>query len=442
MNYPFSKPSLALFAFLLLSVGQLNAMGIYRDGLNAESSALAGVNVLGVNSPIAIMTGNPAGLVKVDQSVTEVNLSLASFDTSFSNAANTNRSSSIEKGAIPAAAYIHSPDESGFTWGISLTPDVALETDYRLVDPAGGLAGVSYGTQKHASKFVALRFAAAGAVSLTDRFDLGASVGLIWNENALESPYIFQSQAPSILPGFKTLLDLQTEGWGWAVQLGINYQLAENLDFGLSYKPETRVAGSGRASGNAAEQLDQLGVTDFRPDFSYRTEVNTRIPAVVSAGLEWQVSPTWTLLAQYDFIKSSTYDNLRIDLSRGNNSDLNGLLGADGFVEVAPLQWDDQRVIRVAATYQLNDGWLLRGGVARTSSPIPSATLTPLTAAISENIYSLGFSREIDGSRLDIGYQYVEESEQRVITSGLLAGEYSNSQFSLSGHWINLSWQF
>lgn len=442
MNQSFFKPNLGLVALLLLGADQLHAAGVYRDGLNAESSALAGINVQGVTSPIAIMTGNPAALAKIDQRVTEVNLSFASFDTSFSNSANTVSASEIDKGVIPAAAVAWSPENSDYSWGISLTPDVALETRYQLIDPAGGLAGVSYGNQKHASKFVVIRLAAAGAVSLTDRLDLGASVGAVWNQNKLESPYIFQSGAPSILPGFKTLLDLQTDGWDWSAQLGLSYAATENLSLGLSYRPEIRVQGTGRATGNAEAQLDQLGVVDFQPDFAYRTEVKTRIPALVFAGLEWQPTADWTLLAQFDWIKSSTYDNLRIDLGQGTNADLNALLGADGFVEVAPLQWDDQRVIRLAGSYRLSTDWVFRAGFAQTSSPIPDATLTPLTGAISENVYSLGFTRILAGSQLDVSYQFVEEAEQSVVNSGLLAGEYSNSSFALSGHWINISWQF
>lgn len=442
MVYSLSRARVLLTVFLLSAIGQLHATGIFRDGLNAETSALAGVNVAGAKSPIGIMTGNPAALVRVDQTVTEVNLSLASFDTSFANSANTDRASKIDQGVIPAAALVLTSSGADYVLGFSITPDVALETDYQLVDPTGGLAGVTYGSQKHSSKFIAVRFAAAGAMQLTEKVDVGASVGVIWNQNALESPYIFQSQAPSILPGFKTLLDLETEGWGWAGQIGINVAAADNLDFGFSYRPESRIEGSGRASGDATAQLNQLGVTGFRTDFSYRTEIKTRIPAMLSAGFEWRAADNLTLLAQYDLIKSSTYDNLRIDLSRGNNADLNGLLGADGFLEVAPLQWDDQRVVRVAGSYQINDDWIVHVGYATSTSPIPSATLTPLTGSISESLFSLGVSRDMDGSQLDIGYQYVQEAEQRVAASSLLAGEYANSRFALSGHWVNISWQF
>lgn len=438
----FTTLKIGLSALVLVCMSQAGATGVYRDGLNAESASLAGINVQGSRSPLSIMTGNPAGLAKIDQSVTELNFSLASFDTSFTNIANTDRASAIDKGVIPAAALVLGQEDSRYTWGFSVTPDIALETRYQLVDPMGGLAGVSYGSQKHASKFVAVRFAAGGAVSLTDRLDLGVSIGAIWNQNKLEAPYIFQDGAPSILPGFKTLLDLQTEGWSWAAQLGLSFAASDELSFGLSYRPETRVRGTGSASGNAGAQLDQLGVTGFQQDFRYHTEIKTRIPAVISVGLAWQVSPDWTLLTQFDQVKSSAYDNLRIDLSEGNNADLNNLLGADGFVEVTPLHWDDQNVVRIGVRYQVNTDWLFQAGFSSTSNPIPSATLTPLTGSISENTFGFGLIHSGQGSVLGLAYQYVQESEQSVTTSDLLAGEYSNSRFALSGHWINISWQF
>ncbi len=69
----------------------------------------------------------------------------------------------------------------------------------------------------------------------------------------------------------------------------------------------------------------------------------------------------------------------------------------------------------------------MRGGYAFQSNPVPSATLTPLTAAILRNSFAAGGGWKHSRLGIDAAYQAQLPAEQNVGKSGLLAGEYDNT---------------
>jgi hypothetical protein len=58
---------------------------------------------------------------------------------------------------------------------------------------------------------------------------------------------------------------------------------------------------------------------------------------------------------------------------------------------------------------------------------VPSATLTPLTAAIVSNQLSTGFAYQPGHSIWEIAYTFAPTAEAHVGQSSLLSGEYDNS---------------
>jgi long-subunit fatty acid transport protein len=81
----------------------------------------------------------------------------------------------------------------------------------------------------------------------------------------------------------------------------------------------------------------------------------------------------------------------------------------------------------------------LRSGFAYSQSPVPSSTLTSQTAAIMEYTVSAGVGYRDGPYSVDVAYQYDLPSEQRVGTSALLAGEYSQSRVRVDLHWVGVT---
>jgi long-subunit fatty acid transport protein len=79
----------------------------------------------------------------------------------------------------------------------------------------------------------------------------------------------------------------------------------------------------------------------------------------------------------------------------------------------------------------VKSSWVVRGGYAYSSNPVPSSTLTPLTAAIFRNVVAGGVGWKSERWKADIAYQAQLPASQSVGQSDLLTGEYDNSHVSV-----------
>jgi long-subunit fatty acid transport protein len=95
---------------------------------------------------------------------------------------------------------------------------------------------------------------------------IGASLGVVYNSDALRGPAVFQTQPG--LAGFKALLDAHSSGWGRNYSLGILVSPNRSLQLGAAWKSRTVIDSQGTANGDLSVQLAALG-SSVRPDFTY-----------------------------------------------------------------------------------------------------------------------------------------------------------------------------
>ena len=424
-------------AFVLPAI----ANGIYRNGAGAVSMSLAGAEVGLENDPIAALHGNPAALRSVSATTLQLGGVGGVANGDFANAVNTNGKTSNTPGAIPELGFAQPVADSPLTVGFAFIPDAALRANWRYVDAPGGLGGTtSYGSQPHESEILLLRTAVGFGLSLSDRLAVGGSLGIVYNQNALRAPYIFQSHP--VLKGFKTLLDLETSGVGFNGSMGVTYRPWERLTLSLSYQTETGVDTQGSARGNAGAQLASLGgaFAAVRPDFVYDAAVENRFPQTISGGVSWQACARLRLAAQVDWVNwGDAFKNLPITLTGGNNADLNAFLGSDTLRDTVPLNWRDRAVFRSGVEIRATDALTLRFGHSFGDNPVPASTLTPLTAAIARHTASAGIEWRQKHISLAAAYQYDLPVTVNVGASSLATGEYSNSRTSVAVHWLGLT---
>lgn len=422
-------------AALILPGGESWAAGLFRDGAGGQATALGGATVAGADSPLAAMGVNPAALADLDVAVIEAGSFGAHADAHFTNAVNGRVGLSRRNGHGGEFA-VATPFAGGRgTLGLSLIPEATLVGDWRFLDAPGGTDGtVSYGLRRHRSRFVAVRGGLGAAWKWTDDLAVGGSLGLVYERIDLQVPYIFQHTAG--LRGFKTLLDLETDGLSWNGDLGLRWRIREDLDFGLRYRSSTSLRSEGSARGDAYAQLAAMGLSPPRTDFRYDAEVELSLPDQWSAGLAWRAREDLRLFAQIDWTPwSEHFDRMRVRLANGSNPDL----GADAAVDYVPLSWDDCFSYRLGIEYQLNTCWVVRGGYMYAPNPIDGAFVTPVNGAISEHTLSAGVGYRRPGWSVDLGYQYDLRHEVSVGRSGYRAGEYSDSRLDVATHWWGLS---
>jgi len=107
------------------------------------------------------------------------------------------------------------------------------------------------------------------------------------------------------------------------------------------------------------------------------------------------------------------------------------LLQSTSLDDSVPLYWRNQFIIRTGFDVSIGESLSLQGAYSHGNSPVPSRTLTPLTAAIMSDALSTGIAYEKSRYRLQLAYQVNLPQTARVESSGLLAGEYSNTRTSL-----------
>src|SRR5215813_3337718 len=107
--------------------------------------------------------------------------------------------------------------------------------------------------------------------------------------------------------------------------------------------------------------------------------------------------------------------------------------------DVVPLHWKNQGVFGIGVESPVGEFWSFRGGYSYATNPVPSATLTPMTAAILQNTIGTGVGYNLGRYHFDLAYQVQLPGSQSVGTSSLLSGEYNNSKVDVAVHSLTLS---
>ncbi|HEX4021787.1 MAG TPA: outer membrane protein transport protein [Acidobacteriaceae bacterium] len=398
--------------------------GAFGNGLSAAAVGRGGTMVAAQGEPLEAMQGNPAGLAGIRTRVLDVSGVGMLASGSFQNSVDQTGQLSGNAGALPYGAFGISLGSSHWKGAVAITPEMLMRADWRYVDPPG-TAGASYGLQKNESQILAMRSSVGLAWTVNSKWAVGSSVGLVYNTNTLNAPYIFQQQPQ--LAGLKVLLDLHTRGFGWDGSAGVQWQPLSRVRLGVAWKSATFVQSHGDASGSASAQFAALGIV-ADPIFHYQAEVDNHLPQAVAAGLSWQASHRMQWTFEGDWVDwSGAFQQLPVKLTMGTNATINSVVGASALRDDVPLHWRDQGVFRMGAEMPVAPGWTARAGYVYMSNPVPSATLTPLTAAILRNSLAAGGGWNRGHLHWDLAYQVQLPASQNVEQSTLLAGEYDHT---------------
>lgn len=432
--------SLLLLAFAFIATSA-SAQDFYWNSASTRSLALGGAYVPSTSDAIGALTTNPAGLTYLSSPTLNLNLSMEFARGSFSNSANDNAPMTTSPGVVPYGAFGMPIGKSRFSFGVGFAPDLASVSDWHYVDPPGAF-GVTYGMQEQKSAILVGRMMVGMSYAVSHKLSVGVTAGADYNSNTLEAPYIFQSQP--VLAGAKTLLDLHTYGTGWNMSVGAMFEATKSLDFGVAWKSHTVIVTNGLASGDARQLFNALEVPSTDPStFSYNANVKNVLPQSVNGSVAWHVNPRWVLAYQTDWVNwSNAFVNLPVTLTNGSNAVINSVVGSTTLIDGVPLHWKDQYSFHGGVERLLTESTSIRFGYAYGNNPVPSGTLTPMTAAIMTNQLSTGFAYHRGRSRFDVGYTFDPTSQAQVKQSSLLAGEYNNSTVRVGIQALTLGYGF
>ena len=438
MAFSFKFPPVALvtgLSLLLSSPALASGFALTEQSVNnigtAGSAGAAGLD------DISTIYWNPAGLMRLPEGTA---VSGAGYII-FSNINFNNEGSFVVPG-LPVTG-----GDGGNAGGASFVPN--LYGAYSLSDRARIGLGITtpFGLsteydsdwvgryQAIKSELLTININPTVAYQVTDNFSMGAGVNLQYAEaeltNAIDFGGILASRGAPVLPqSADGAVNVSGSDWSLGFNLGLLYEPTETTRIGLTYRSPVNHTLRGDADFSVPTLATPLTATGLFTDANAKAELN--LPDTIGLGVHQEITPQLDLTADLTWTNWSDFRELRIDFDSPQPD------------SVVPENWNDTIRVAVGLTYEIDDTWKVRGGVAYDPTPVPQEFLTARIPDSDRTWVSLGVSYEpTDNLSLDLAYTHIFVAGRSINNTepatGTLIGSYDNS-VDLVGAQIN--WRF
>ncbi len=374
--------TVGLLASVLMPAAAWSTEGYFQLGFGPVQNALGGAGV--ANSEDAMsMALNPAGLVGLPEQF-QVGVGLfmpyrgysASSGAAAAGVAVGSFDSSENLFFMPNMAYSH-PIDANSAVGLVLYGNGGMNTTYK--SPASGVFNAGNTGVDLMQMFVSADYARR-----MGNFSFGIAPTLAIQTFKAKGLANFASYSsdPS---------NLTDRGYDWSygggLRAGLEYDFTPQFRLGLSGQTKMWMTKFDKYSGLFADQ----GGFD--------------IPASVTAGLAYDVTPQWTVMADFQRIFYSDVGAV------GNSSSVPlqfGSTGGPGF------GWNDINVYKFGLEYRMNDLWTLRAGYAYSENPVQSADvmLNILAPGVVTHHITAGATYKMSAQdSVDFAFVYAPESK-------------------------------
>ncbi|BDU72052.1 OmpP1/FadL family transporter [Mesoterricola silvestris] len=457
-----SRVSLSASAVALLLVAaaphaMASGFQLREQGASGQGLSYAGVSA--GSTDIGGMFYNPAVLTRFEGNQVQLGFTNILPSTKFSNGA-------ASRAGIPAASpfsAISGPAATGNAALSAVTPNVYAMWSLGPNLKAGFSVNVPYGLttqyddnwigRYHALRShletlditptVAYRFndmwsggvsfvARRAKAELSQAVDFGyeAYMGVaqlapagITNTNPLTG-------GPVVYPGAADgKVSVTGDSWAYGFKAGLLFEPTKTLSVGLGYQsaitekikgdatfaiPSTVPMGLAalyQINPGAAKKpyLDGLAAAFAAGTANGPVTAELNLPAVITLGLNVQVSPTVTLSAEVERTQWSKFQELRLKFS-------NPATQADN---ITPENWKDSTFASVGATLRPGDGWTWRVGLAMDTAPVDDTYRTPRIPDADRTWISAGTGYQFSKAfTLDFGYTHIIAKDSTVNLKG------------------------
>lgn len=215
--------------------------------------------------------------------------------------------------------------------------------------------------------------------------------------------------------------------WGW--NAGVLFEFSDDTRIGLSYRSKVDYTIEGAVRFTAPTATNSIGagiITSVSaPGAALATgpaTVGLKLPDIATASFYHRMGKV-ELMADIAWTGWSSIQELRIVRDTGV------------VLSVTPERWKDTWRYAIGATYQLNDQWKLRGGVAFDGTNVPDSTRTARLPDSERTWVAIG-AQWNPGSTwvVDLGYAHLfaddvplKQNDGNALANGFLIGEQKSS---------------
>jgi len=301
----------------------------------------------------AAMMNNPATLALGGQG-SRLDLALGSIGPRV----NSSLLGSSDAGQFVMPAFGYTNTSGNLTYGIGMFAQGGMGTDY---DPAPMFAEVSVG-----------RVIFPLAYSMGN-LTVGGSVDYVFaGMDLVAAPYNIDFKDNTKYSG-------KTKANGFAGKIGLTYKASEQITLGATYQTKANL-GDLKGGGYRMTGFD--------------------MPAIAAIGVAFKPSDKMMIAVDVKDVMWDDVMDMPVVYFNGTN------VSGTAFTQ----NWDDQTVIALGLSYQINDALTGRIGANLSDNPIPNQYVSALWPAIIENHYTAGIGYALSKvSTLDFGVSYAPE---------------------------------
>lgn len=393
--------------------------------LNEQSVSGQGTSYAGRASTVndaSIVYGNPAGMSFLDSAQVTGGFHYITPSSDISNtsgsAAGSNDGDMVPDKAIPFAYYVQ-PINDHLHFGLGVYAPFGLVTDYDS-DFQGRYFG-DYSEVKVATLQPTI------SVKFSEQFSAGFGVTYNRIEGKLGSrtpggvAVDPRSGAPSVVGDGRVVVDGDDESWGFS--WGMMYKPWQSTTVGLAYHSEVDYDLEGDVDfENVRTSFNHpiLGQIPVAASAKSDASLSVSLPASWDLSVTHELNDQWTVMGGATLVQWSSFDKLVVE---------------NDIQEITEVQdYENTMQYALGASYQLNDQWVFRSGVAYDETPISNEHRSVRIPSDDRMLYSLGAGwTPVENLTVDVAYTYLDEETAEVSQSETNRGTY-NADYDNSAH--------
>lgn len=348
--------------------------GLSAIGFGTESGAMAGAD-LAVARDTGAMNGNPAGITQIPGNALDGYGGIV-FPTPVAHRDRFGNDLEVSnrRAYLGGGGFTHRFGGGPVTAGIGLFGQGGAGNVYKnVITPFGT-------TDELSSLFRIAKITPTVAYRFGEKLSLGMSLQVVYTDirqKVFPETSFFNPADPG-QPFFGT--DVEMDGLGFGVKLGVLYKAGDRLSLGAAYTSRMRLPLEGTVIADMSAA--GLGKVTYR-DASIE---GMALPQEVDVG--FAVRPVPSLLVAVKVAWLDWSGALKTSTLRGAGPDTPG--APPSLSLPSTMNWNDQYVFAIGLAYDLTEKFILRAGYNHGNNPIPAKSLNPLLAAIAEDHVTFG----------------------------------------------------
>ena len=432
-------PALILLAFS----GAASASGFQLTEQNASGLGNAYAGQAAVAENASTIFFNPAGMTKLQDR--EFSLGLAAIGPTFNFHDNGSK-----VGTPPAGTSggLMGTGEGGNAGGWAALPNGYLSWALSKDLYVGVGVGAPFGLKtEYSSPWVGAAQSTMFDIttyninpSIAYRVNDQVSLGFGVNWQHVDATYDRRVATTSAGTAASSLrLTLDDDAWGW--NAGALFTLSPATKIGVSYRSSIQYYTTGKievaGAGPSASLISNGGSSAAKADI--------KMPDTFSLAVTQQLNDRWQMLGDLTWTGWSSIP--KVDIVRTSKTVLYvpGVVGqpAGATAQVLDTEFRDTWRVGVGATYQYDDAWKLKYGLAYDQTPVKGASTRLVSMPDNDRVwFSFGAQWAANKtSKLDMGvsYIYIRDSDinnnQTALGRGTVTGDYSGNIWILGAQY-------